>query len=147
MYLEKKVSYTVERAFKARAGVELQLFYFFNLGARWGRLANVTPRPPYPLGNRSSTHYAVSRVGPKGGLCICGKSCLHRDSISGLSSPQRVAIPTELTWPVYFGAYCASNLTAVHFRSEMKPYLEVQERSKDRWRSWRLSPRPGWAVS
>jgi hypothetical protein len=35
------------------------------------------------------------RAGPDG----CGNTHPHRDSIPGPSSPQRVAIPTELSWP------------------------------------------------
>ena len=35
-------------------------------------------------------------MGPKVGLDECGNSRLHRDSISGLSSPWRVAIMTTL---------------------------------------------------
>jgi len=79
-------------------------------------LANVTPQPPYPRGNRLSTHYAECRVGPKAGLGKCGKSRLNWDSIPGPSNPQRIAIPTELTWPLYFGVYGAAKLTAVLLR-------------------------------
>jgi hypothetical protein len=38
-------------------------------------------------------------VGPRAGVDWCGKSCPHRDSIPGPSSPQPVAIPTELSRP------------------------------------------------
>ena len=31
-------------------GVELQLYYFFNLGARWGWVVNVTPRTLFTPG-------------------------------------------------------------------------------------------------
>jgi hypothetical protein len=34
-----------------REGEEVQLFSFFNLGARWGWMVNTTPRPLY-LGER-----------------------------------------------------------------------------------------------
>jgi hypothetical protein len=34
-------------------------------------------------------------VGPRAGLDGCEICCRHRDSIPGLSGPQRVAIPTE----------------------------------------------------
>ena len=40
-------------------------------------------------------------MGPRVGLDGCGKSRLHRDSILGPSSPQRVAIPTELSRPTH----------------------------------------------
>ena len=35
-------------------------------------------------------------MGPRAGVEGCGRSCLHRDSITGTSSQQRVATPTEL---------------------------------------------------
>jgi hypothetical protein len=35
-------------------------------------------------------------VGPRAGLDVCEKSHPHRDSITGPSSPQSVATPTEL---------------------------------------------------
>jgi hypothetical protein len=38
-------------------------------------------------------------VGPRTGLDECGKPRPHRDSIPGPSSPERVAIPTELFQP------------------------------------------------
>ena len=38
-------------------------------------------------------------MGPRAGLEKCGKSRPHRDSISGPSSPQPVAIPTALSRP------------------------------------------------
>jgi hypothetical protein len=41
-------------------------------------------------------------VGPRAGLDGCGQSRPHRDSIAGPSSPQSVAIPTELPGPRYY---------------------------------------------
>ena len=38
-------------------------------------------------------------MGPRAGLNRCGKSRPHRVSIPGPSSPQPVAIPTELPGP------------------------------------------------
>jgi hypothetical protein len=66
----------------ARGGVEVQLYSFFNLGARWGWVVNATPRPLYPR-ERHGTHCTGDRVGPRAGLDGCGKS---RDSIPGPSS-------------------------------------------------------------
>jgi len=47
------------------------------------------------------TRYALYRRlgGPQGRSCWWEKSRSHRDSISGPSSPYRVAIPTELSMP------------------------------------------------
>ena len=41
-------------------------------------------------------------MGPRAGLDRCGKSRPHQDSISAPSSPQPVAIPTELPGPPFF---------------------------------------------
>ena len=51
------------------------------------------------LQERHGTHCIGGWVGPRAGLDVCGKSCSHRDSISGPCSPYRVAIPTEPSWP------------------------------------------------
>ena len=40
-------------------------------------------------------------MGPRTGLDSCGKSCTHRDSIPGPSSPWQVATPTELPSPTF----------------------------------------------
>jgi hypothetical protein len=64
-------------------------------------VVNATPRPLYPPpgGKRRDTHCRGSWVGPRAGLHGRGKSRLHRDSIPGPSSQQRVAIPTEPSRP------------------------------------------------
>ena len=45
-------------------------------------------------------------MGPKTGLDGCGKSRPHQDSITEPSSPQLVAIPTELSRPTYSDMTC-----------------------------------------
>jgi len=50
----------------------------------------------YPQ-ERPGTHCIECRVGPSDRLNGCGISRLHRDPIPGPSSPQQVAIPTELS--------------------------------------------------
>jgi len=42
-----KYSSPRNRPRRSRWGTEVQLYSFFNLGARWGRLDNATPRPLY----------------------------------------------------------------------------------------------------
>ena len=49
-------------------------------------LVNATPRPLYPR-ERPGTHRRGGCVDPRAGMNRCGKSCLHRDSIHGPSSP------------------------------------------------------------
>jgi hypothetical protein len=81
---------------RPRGGIEVWLYSFFNLCARWGWVINVTrrglhstERGPMPI---------VKEAGcPRAGLNGCGKSQHHRLSIPGPSSPRRVAILTALS--------------------------------------------------
>jgi hypothetical protein len=58
-----------------------------------------TPRSGrFTPAERPGTHCTVDWVGPRAGLDGCGVCRPHRDSIPRPCSPQRVAIPTELTW-------------------------------------------------
>jgi len=73
------------------------LLYLY-LFIRWGgwstsRSGNFTPSPH----ERPGTHCIGSWVGPRAGLDGCGKSRPHQDATPGPSSPQPVAIPTELS--------------------------------------------------
>ena len=52
------------------------------------------------LRERPSTHCTGWWVSPKAGLDRCGKSGLHRDSITGPSSPQPFTIPSTLPDPL-----------------------------------------------
>ena len=61
-----------------------------------GWVVNATPRPLYQQ-KRPGTHCIGGWVGLKASLARCGKSHPHRHSIRGPSSPQPVAIPTELS--------------------------------------------------
>ena len=79
-------------------GVEAQLCSFLNLDARWEWVVKATTRPLYRR-EKPGTHCIGGWMGPRAGRDGCGKSRLHRDSMPGLSSPQRVAIPTELSRP------------------------------------------------
>jgi len=56
-------------------GVEVYLYSFFNLGAKWGG------------GWRPDTHCIGGWVGPTAALDSCGKSRPHRDSSLGPSNP------------------------------------------------------------
>ena len=79
------------------------------------RVVNATPRP-LNLRERPGTHCIGGWVGPSAGMDGCGKCRPHRDSIPGLSSPYRIAIPTELpgsprnprtkiiSWPLGMGS-------------------------------------------
>jgi hypothetical protein len=105
-----KLEFTLEQTTKAQRGSRC-IALLFNLGAKCGWVVNATPRPLYPR-ERPCTHCIEGWVGPRTGLDGWGKSRPqpHRYSIPGPSSPQRVAIPTELSWLV--GTRCS---TAVKF--------------------------------
>ena len=47
-----------------------------------------------PKGKNPGTYCVGGWVGPRAGLGCCGMSRPHRDSITGQSSPYRVATPT-----------------------------------------------------
>ena len=69
-----------------------------------GCVFSATPRPLYPR-EGPGTHCIGGWVGLRAGLDGCGKSRPHRDSIPGPSSPQRVAVPTELSRPTRLMLY------------------------------------------
>jgi hypothetical protein len=46
--LQMSGKFTLEQDMKPRAGVEVWLYSFFKLGARWEWVLNATPRPLYP---------------------------------------------------------------------------------------------------
>jgi hypothetical protein len=57
--------------------------------------------PRHGLFTPEMTWYPLYRRlgGPNGRSGGCGKSCAQRDSIPGPYNPQRVAIPSTLSWP------------------------------------------------
>jgi hypothetical protein len=69
-------------------GIELYLYSFYNLGARWGWMVNSMPRPLYPR-ERDPVPF-VWEVGLAPGPVWTDVKILahsHRDSILGPSSP------------------------------------------------------------
>ena len=81
---------------RSRLGIQEQFYSFFNLGARQGWVVNVTPGHFTP---RIDTVPIVQEAGwaTGSGLDGCAEPGCHRDSIHGHSTPQRVALPTELS--------------------------------------------------
>jgi len=61
------VKFTIEQATKAQRGVQVYLYSFFNLGARWGFGGQGHPQPLYP-GEGLDTHCIGGWVGPRAGL-------------------------------------------------------------------------------
>ena len=82
-----------------REVVEVMLYSFFNLRAKWGSVVNATPQALCPPGKRPGTHYVGGLVGSRAGLDGCEKSGSHRDSIPEPFNPYGIAIPTTLTRP------------------------------------------------
>jgi hypothetical protein len=82
LMLNKGQSLPYNRRWMPRGGVEVYLYSFFNLVARWW-VVNATPRPLYPRGNRLSTCCIGGWAGPRVSVDRCGKSLHHRDSILG----------------------------------------------------------------
>jgi hypothetical protein len=63
-----------------------------------------------PLGKRPGTHCTGGWVGLRVSLDRCGKSRPHRDSITRLSSPYQVTVPTELPWCMIYSVHLSSNI-------------------------------------
>jgi len=80
-----KVKFTLEQATKAQRGSR-GIALLFNLSTRWGVWSMQLPSHFTP-GKRPGTHCIGGWVGPRASLEGCGKSCPHRDSIPGPSSP------------------------------------------------------------
>jgi hypothetical protein len=74
-----------------------------------------------PPGKRLGTYCIDGWVSPRAGLGGCGKSCSHRESIPGLSSPQRIAIPTQLSRPDRWTPSCTT--TCMHTQFWLVPVL------------------------
>ena len=76
----------------------IALLYFRPLHQKGVRGQRHAPAALYPR-ERPGTHCTGGWVGLRAGLDWCVKISPHRDSIPGPSSPQAVAIPTELPGP------------------------------------------------
>jgi hypothetical protein len=63
-------------------------------------LVNATPRPLYPR-ERPGPHCRGDWLGSRAGLDSRGNSRPHHASLPGPSNLQRVAIPTELSRPIF----------------------------------------------
>ena len=59
-------------------GVEVYLYSFFALSARWGWVVNATPQLLYPW-ERPGIHCIGGWVAPRASLDRCRKSCPHQD--------------------------------------------------------------------
>ena len=73
------------------------------------------------------------------GLDRCGKTRLHRDSIHGPSSPQRVAIPTELSRPTIYMCIWEWAVNTLHRPLNCQEIAPISNVEEARWAS-----RPVW---
>ena len=71
---------------KAQSEVQVQLYSFFNLGARRGWVVHAMPRSLYPQEGDPGGHCIGDWMGPRAGLDKCESSQHHWDSIFGPSS-------------------------------------------------------------
>jgi hypothetical protein len=123
-------------------GVEVYLYSFFNLSARWECVVNAMPWPLYSR-ERPSTHCiggwvshrasldrcrksgpqwdSIPGLGGGGSLDGCRKSHPHWDSIRGPSSPQWVAIPTALSRPFVMHVHLANEVVSTMFKHWSDP--------------------------
>jgi hypothetical protein len=74
------ISSPYNRPRRPKRGAEVQIYFFFKLGTRWGWMFNATPWPLYPR-KRAGTHCTGGWVGLTAGLDGCGQSHPYRDSI------------------------------------------------------------------
>ena len=89
---KKKVKLTLVQALRlctgctAHRGSRGIALPFHDHGTRRGEVSASCLGRLYPR-ERPGTHYTGGWMGPRAGLDTCGKSCPHRDSIPGPSSP------------------------------------------------------------
>ena len=91
MVHENKTRYSSSYNRPGRPRIEEQLHSFFKLGTKAGWVVNAMPQPLYP-GERRSTHWIRSWVGPRASLDRCWKSHHHWDLIP---------IPSRVKWVWY----------------------------------------------
>jgi len=102
-----------------RRTVEVLIYSFFNLCARWWWMVNVTPRPLYRW-ELDGTHCTGGWLVLRAGLGACGK-CRHTGiRPPGLSGPQPVAIPalqkikSSGKWCTFLYRYWQQSLVSLH---------------------------------
>ena len=100
-----------------RGGVEIKLYYFFNLGTTWGWVIIAMPWQLYPW-EGAGTHCGGGRVGTRAGVDGCRKSDCHRDLSSGPSTLQQVTIPTTITQPARISPYHTANMLHLGYKNK-----------------------------
>lgn len=75
-----KINVSIEKNMKPRGGLEVVLYSFFKLGARWWWVVKATPKL-WPRGKRPGAHWIEGWVGPRSDLEGCVRFYPHRDPI------------------------------------------------------------------
>jgi hypothetical protein len=139
----KKWKFTLEKTTKAQKGSRYSSTLFFNLGGRWGRVVNGTPRPLYPR-ERLGTHFIGGWVGLRAGLDGCGKSRPppgfdHRAVQPVASRYTDYAIPVpkkKKNWKQHQNSRGQKGDTQqVPYRGPIGYYASTQKKKKSPWRS------------
>ena len=79
-----KETFVTERAMK---GIEVYMYLYCNLGAKWGWVVDATPRPLYPASKESRCPLYRRHGGSQGRSGRLRKTSPHWDSIPRPSSP------------------------------------------------------------
>ena len=89
-----KVRLTLDKPQKPKGGVKVQLYSFFNLGARWGWVVNVTPLAVLLPGKRLSVLYFLLSFLPIVYLCILCPHVTYPSTThnTNIHSPGRIRI-------------------------------------------------------
>ena len=94
-----KVKFTLEQDTNPRGEGEVQLYSFFNLGARWCGWSK--PRLGRFTSGKNPVHIVQEAWWTSGPVWTVAENLApHRNSIPLPSSPQRVALATELSRPI-----------------------------------------------
>ena len=114
---------------RPRGGVEVQLYSFFNLGARWGWVVNAMPRPLYPR-EGPGTHCIGGWVDPRAGLE--GAEYL---APTGIRFPDRPARSESLCRLSYPGPY--RHLIPMYSTPVQKPLMTQWDRCLNAGREYK----------
>jgi hypothetical protein len=82
---------------KARSGVDVELYSFFNLGARWGRVVSATPRPLNP--REGDPVLIVQEAGRTTGPVWASAENFAPTEIRSPDSPARSELLYQLRYP------------------------------------------------
>ena len=86
-----KVKFILEQALKVQRGLEIWLYSFFNLGARWEWVVTATPRPLYPR-DRDPVSIAQEAVWAPGPVWTSAENL----AFTGTQTVHPIAIPSTL---------------------------------------------------